>query len=64
MIMTMAAKTTKATEYEVISNCPKCKGALLPVLEAWKCFQCGRVYRIEAGQFKETFEVFTVKKWR
>jgi len=63
--MNMTATTsTKADNYRVINDCPKCKGALLPTGDVLKCFTCERVYRIEKGQYKETFEVTSIKKWR
>lgn len=41
-------------------------GSDYPTELVWKCFTCGRVYQINqmSGEIKETFEVFTIKRWR
>ncbi len=44
--------------YEVISNCPRCKGAVFPLDTRWysirrlfRCFQCSRMFKLKNGKY-------------
>lgn len=44
--------------YEVISNCPRCRGAVFPLDTHWrsirhlfKCFQCSRMFKLKNGEY-------------
>jgi len=48
----------KMYSYEVMSNCPRCKGAVFPLDTRWhsishlfKCFQCSRMFKLKNGKY-------------
>jgi len=56
-------KTNGKAEYKVISNCPKCKGAVFVSHDAYetpgalyKCFQCSRLFTVGRDG---TFELYS-----